>query len=77
MSQLASEASANEAKTVRWTECEVDTLVDYLQQHHAEQGGGGFKDTTFANAADHIKHLHVTGKIKDGKSLQNKWNGIW
>ena len=46
VSQLASEAFANEAKTMRWTELEVDTLVDYLQQHHAEQGGGGFKDTT-------------------------------
>jgi len=61
---------------MKWTDPEVDALVDYLHQHYAQHGGRSFKDATFTNAAKHIKHLRVSGKVKDGKSLWNKWNYV-
>ena len=55
---------------------ELDAFVQYLQLHRAEHGDGAFKDSTLAAAADHLRSLHVLGKIKDSKSLCNKWNNI-
>ncbi|KAI9570048.1 hypothetical protein HD554DRAFT_2037720 [Boletus coccyginus] len=60
-----------EAKIVRWTDPEVDVLIKYLHQHHAQHGGRSFKDTTFTDATEHIKHLHVLDKIKNVFSSLN------
>ncbi|KAF8553027.1 hypothetical protein OG21DRAFT_1485742 [Imleria badia] len=45
-------------------------------EHPQEQGDGSFKDATFTAAAEHLKAFHVTGKIKDGMSLKNKWSTL-
>ena len=55
---------------------ELDAFVQYLQQHRAERGDGAFKDSMLAAAADHLRSLHVLSKIKDSKSLCNKWNNV-
>ncbi|KAF8548577.1 hypothetical protein OG21DRAFT_1489271 [Imleria badia] len=69
-------ASVKEPRVVKWHMREVDALMDYLVEHHGEQGDGSFKDATFTAAAEHLKAFHVTGKIKDGTSLKNKWSTL-
>ena len=76
MSQQSPEDSINAARAVKWMSQELDAFVQYLQQHRAERGDGAFKDSTLAAAADHLRSLHVSGKIKDSKSLRNKWNNV-
>ncbi|KAF8553028.1 hypothetical protein OG21DRAFT_1312935 [Imleria badia] len=69
-------ASVKEPRVVKWHMCKVDALMDYLVEHHGEQGDGSFKDVTFTAATEHLKAFHVTGKIKDGTSLKNKWSTL-
>ena len=64
----------NTSKIACWSDLEVNALVDYLYTHRAERGdSGNFKDSIYAAAADHIKDLCASGKVKDVKSVQNKW----
>ncbi|KIK19904.1 hypothetical protein PISMIDRAFT_43162, partial [Pisolithus microcarpus 441] len=49
----------------------------YLHDHHAEWGDtGNFHQSTYANAAEHICPLHISGKIKDHKNVLIKWGVI-
>ena len=65
--------SVKEPRAVKWHVHEVDALMDYLVEHHREQGDGNFKDQTFTAAAEYLKAFYVSGKVKDGTSLKNKW----
>ena len=68
------QGSLNSPKAACWSDSEVDALVNYLHIHCAEWGdSGNFKDNMYAAAAEHIKDLHISGKIKDAKSVRNKW----
>ena len=63
--------------TARWYPQEVDTLVTYLHIHRAEHAnGGGFQESTFHAASQAIRHLHVSGKIKDAKCIAMKWGAV-
>ena len=65
------QGSCNSSKTAHWSGSEADALVNYLHTHCAEWGdSGNFKDSMYAAAAEHIKDLHISGKIK---SVWNKW----
>ncbi|KIK24236.1 hypothetical protein PISMIDRAFT_98860, partial [Pisolithus microcarpus 441] len=66
-----------EPKHADWTPEEVDALVRYLHGHHAERGDtGSFCQSTYANAADHIRPLLVSGKVKDHKNVSIKWGAL-
>ncbi|KAI6038467.1 hypothetical protein EDC04DRAFT_2549217, partial [Pisolithus marmoratus] len=57
-----------------WSPEETTGLVCYLHKHCAEHGNtGNFHQTTYANAADHICPLLISGKIKDGRNVLIKW----
>ncbi|KIK15121.1 hypothetical protein PISMIDRAFT_115772, partial [Pisolithus microcarpus 441] len=60
-----------------WTPEEVDALVHYLHRHCAERGDtGSFCQSTYANTADHIRPLLVSGKVKDHKNVSIKWGAL-
>ena len=62
---------------VRWADCEIDALVQYLHEHHSKAAPGGkFKDVTFNAAAVHIQPLLMSGKIKNGKSIKSKYGQV-
>ena len=64
--------SVKEFRVIKWHAHEIDALMDYLVEHHREQGDGNFKVQTFT-AAEYLKAFYVLGKVKDGTSLKNKW----
>lgn len=76
MSQQPSENPANAARSVKWTDAELDVFVQYLHQYQKEHFEAGFKDSTFSGALEHIKQFYSSGKSKDIKSLHNKWNSV-
>ena len=58
----------------RWTDPEVDALVDFLAEHHSKGGdGGNFKNVTFQAVVVHLRPLLEGGKPKDMKSIKYKW----
>jgi hypothetical protein len=58
----------------RWTNPEVNALVDFLVEHHSEGGdGGNFKNVTFQAVVAHLRPLLEGGKPKDVKSIKYKW----
>ncbi|KIK12617.1 hypothetical protein PISMIDRAFT_46886, partial [Pisolithus microcarpus 441] len=60
-----------------WTPEEVTALVRYLHEHRAERGDtGNFRQSTYANVAEHLRPLHVSGKIKDHKNVSIKWGAL-
>lgn len=73
--EMAQEAqSAGKAK---WSEAEVDALVDYLHEHRSERAdGGNFKDVTYSAAATMLQPLLVSGRPKDTKSVKYKWSAV-
>jgi len=79
MSSLPSPSSKEKEKREMtiWTEEEVTSLVDYLMEHQVEGGdAGGFKTTTFNNAAKHLAPLFQRGLVKTGKTVKTKWSGV-
>ncbi|KAI9573967.1 hypothetical protein HD554DRAFT_2210351 [Boletus coccyginus] len=64
------------AKITQWSDQEVDALVQYFHKHCAETGDGNFKEATFSASAEFLQPLHMTGKIKDAKSVRNKWGQL-
>ncbi|KAI9452092.1 hypothetical protein HD554DRAFT_2178470 [Boletus coccyginus] len=64
------------AKIAKWSDQEVDALVQYFHEHRAETGDGNFKEATFSASAKFLQPLHTTGKIKDTKSVRNKWGQL-
>ncbi|KIK15117.1 hypothetical protein PISMIDRAFT_115748, partial [Pisolithus microcarpus 441] len=66
-----------EPKHADWTPEEVDALVHYLHRHRVERGDtGSFHQSTYANTADHIRPLLVSGKVKDHKNVSIKWGAL-
>ena len=62
---------------MRWTDPEVDAMVDYLHEHCSEGAQGGkFKNVTYNAAAVHIQPLLVSSKAKDGKSVKSKFSQV-
>ena len=78
MAKTAAATTENPTPThARWTREEVDALVDYLHQHRSERTeGGGFKDSTFSGAVQHLQGFYSGGKSKDIKSIKYKWGTI-
>ncbi|KAI9457695.1 hypothetical protein HD554DRAFT_2141816 [Boletus coccyginus] len=64
------------AKIAKWSNQEVDALVQYFHEHRAEMGDGNFKEATFSASAEFLRPLHTMGKIKDAKSVRNKWGQL-
>ena len=61
----------------RWTEEEVDSLVEYLVEHNSKWGdGANFKEVTYRAAATHLGPLLASGKPKDTKSIKYKWDQV-
>jgi hypothetical protein len=74
---MSQDAQSVQGGKARWTEQEIDALVDFLVEHHAERGDGtNFKDVTLNAAAAHLRPLLVSGKLKDGKSIKYKWGQV-
>ncbi|KAI5987592.1 hypothetical protein EDC04DRAFT_2589210, partial [Pisolithus marmoratus] len=64
----------DEPKRAGWSPEETTALVHYLHEHCAERGDtGNFRQMTYANAAEHLRPLLISGKIKDGKNVSIKW----
>jgi hypothetical protein len=59
-----------------WTEEETMALVDYLHAHRAKTEGGGFTDTIFTGAVDHIAPLHKKGPIKNAKMITQRYTTV-
>ncbi|KIO01203.1 hypothetical protein M404DRAFT_106599, partial [Pisolithus tinctorius Marx 270] len=58
----------------KWTNEEVTALVNYLHTNCSEQAdAGNFQQVTYAKAAESIRKLHRSGKIKDLKNVLIKW----
>ena len=58
----------------RWTDPEVDALVDFLAEHYSKGGdGGNFKNVTFQAVVVHLRPLLEGSKPKDMKSIKYKW----
>ena len=73
----STDAVSASRSTARWYPQEVDALVTYLHVHRAERAdGGGFRENTFHAASQAIRHLHVSGKIKDAKCIATKWAAV-
>jgi hypothetical protein len=65
-----------EKEKVKWNEVETSKFVEYLCEHRAEGGDGGFKTTTFRAAADYIAEYRTSGPSKTVKNLQTKWTAV-
>jgi hypothetical protein len=59
-----------------WDDDELNSFIDYLYEHRSEAGEGGFKASTFNNAAIHIAALRVVGPPKEGKHCRSKFNAV-
>ncbi|KIN97939.1 hypothetical protein M404DRAFT_159150, partial [Pisolithus tinctorius Marx 270] len=65
------------AKCADWMVEETTALIKYLHVHCSEHAdAGNFCQVTYVNAAEHIRPLHQTGKIKDYKNVSIKWGSI-
>jgi hypothetical protein len=63
----------------QWTDDQVDILLDYLYDHHAEGGdGNNFKKET-TNAAAAVLNSNVvcpSRPPKTGQMVRTKWTGV-
>ncbi|KAG0701983.1 hypothetical protein DFH29DRAFT_875514 [Suillus ampliporus] len=66
----------------QWNDNEVTALVNYLYEHRTEgEGGGGFKQHSFNNAAEYLNtkedlKANWQGPPKTWSSVRNKWTTI-
>ncbi|KIO09328.1 hypothetical protein M404DRAFT_105277, partial [Pisolithus tinctorius Marx 270] len=61
----------------KWTDEEVATLIDYLHTNRSEWAdAGNFQQATYVKAAESIRKLHRSGKIKDLKNVSIKWGSV-
>ncbi|KIN93642.1 hypothetical protein M404DRAFT_170643, partial [Pisolithus tinctorius Marx 270] len=66
-----------ESKHAKWTDEEVAALIDYLHTNRSERAdAGNFRQATYAKAAESIRKLHRSGKIKDSKNVSIKWGSL-
>jgi hypothetical protein len=73
---LMATSSVQSAKA-RWSDSEVNALLDYLHEHKAEAGdGGNFKANTFNGAAARIKQHLSQGPTKTSKMCKGKWISV-
>ncbi|KIK80573.1 hypothetical protein PAXRUDRAFT_158287, partial [Paxillus rubicundulus Ve08.2h10] len=60
-----------------WVSGEVLVLVNYLHEHHVEQGdASNFKLSTYALAALAIAPFHKIGPIRTGPMCKMKWTAL-
>ena len=72
-----SQDAAAATEKAYWNDAEVDALLAFLSDHHAEGGdSGSFKMGTFNAAFQFIAALKTTGSPKAGKMCKTKWISI-
>ena len=77
MAQAIEKASEMPPKRIKWQENEIEAMIDYLYEHQAEAGEGGFKLMTFNCVAEHIAPLLIEGgRRKEAKHCRSKFTTV-